>query len=52
VAELRGDSSKAAKALGWKPETTFEDLVNEMLENDLHLEGVDPAEHLRRKATC
>jgi GDPmannose 4,6-dehydratase len=47
VAELRGDSSKAANALGWKPETTFEDLVREMLENDLKLEGVDPARHIR-----
>jgi GDPmannose 4,6-dehydratase len=51
VAELRGDSSKAAKALGWKPETSFEDLVHEMLENDLRLEGVDPAKHLRRQVT-
>jgi GDPmannose 4,6-dehydratase len=51
VAELRGDSSKAARAVGWKPATTFEELVNEMLENDLRLEGVDPAKHLTRQAT-
>jgi GDPmannose 4,6-dehydratase len=51
VAELRGDSSKAAKALGWKPEITFEDLVNEMLENDLRLEGVDPSKHIRTQVT-
>jgi GDPmannose 4,6-dehydratase len=51
VAELRGDSSKAANALGWKPEATFEDLVNEMLENDLKLEGVDPSRHIRRQVT-
>jgi GDPmannose 4,6-dehydratase len=51
VAELRGDSSKAERALGWKPETSFEDLVNEMVENDLRLEGVDPAKHLTRQAT-
>jgi GDPmannose 4,6-dehydratase len=51
VAELRGDPSKAATALGWKPETSFEDLVHEMLENDLRLEGVDPAKHLRNQVT-
>jgi GDPmannose 4,6-dehydratase len=49
VLELRGDSSKATKALGWKPETTFQELVNEMLENDLQLEGVDPAKHMKRQ---
>lgn len=48
VNELRGDSSKARKALGWKPATSFEELVREMLEFDLKLEGVDPAKHLTR----
>ena len=48
VHELRGDPSKAIKRLGWKPKTTFQDLVHEMLEYDLRLEGVDPAKHLRR----
>ena len=48
VHELRGDASKAAKRLGWKPKTTFEELVHEMLEHDLKLEGVDPAKHLRK----
>jgi GDPmannose 4,6-dehydratase len=47
VDELRGDASKAAKKLGWKPKTSFDDLVREMLEYDLKLEGVDPAEHLK-----
>ncbi len=46
VAELRGDARKAAEKLGWKPTVTFEQLVREMLENDLTLEGVDPAKHL------
>jgi GDPmannose 4,6-dehydratase len=50
VHELQGDSSKAAKKLGWKPKTTFHDLVHEMLEHDLKLEGVDPANHLRKAA--
>jgi GDPmannose 4,6-dehydratase len=48
VHELRGDASKATKLLGWKPKTTFEELVREMLENDLGLEGVDPTKHLVR----
>lgn len=48
VHELRGDASKAAKELGWKPTATFEDLVREMLTNDLGIEGVDPAKHLRK----
>jgi len=46
VNELRGDASKAARVLGWKPKSTFEGLVYEMLEQDLRLEGVDPAAHL------
>jgi GDPmannose 4,6-dehydratase len=48
VSELRGDPSKAVKRLGWKPKTTFEELVREMLEHDMELEGVDPAKHLRK----
>ena len=46
VNELCGDASKAKKTLGWKPKTTFAELVHEMLEHDLKLEGVDPAKHL------
>jgi GDPmannose 4,6-dehydratase len=48
VHELRGDASKAMRELGWKPRTTFDELVREMLENDMLLEGVDPAKHLKR----
>jgi GDPmannose 4,6-dehydratase len=47
VYELRGDSTKAHTKFGWKPKTTFDQLVHEMLEHDLELEGVDPAAHLR-----
>jgi len=46
VNELCGDASKAKRTLGWKPKTTFAELVHEMLEHDLKLEGVDPAKHL------
>ncbi len=48
VHELRGDASKAAKKFGWKPKTTFDELVREMLEHDLAAEGVDPAKHLSK----
>lgn len=34
---LVGDSTKAERTLGWKPKVTFEDLVREMIETDLHL---------------
>ena len=42
VPELCGDASKAARILGWRPKTSFEELVREMLDADLLLEGVDP----------
>ena len=32
---LRGDSSKAREVLGWKPETSFDDMVHRMVKNDL-----------------
>ncbi len=48
VPDLRGDATKAAAKLGWKPTISFPELVHEMLEHDLKLEGVDPAAHLRR----
>jgi hypothetical protein len=46
--ELCGDSRKAAERLGWKPTRSFGDLVNEMLESDLKLEGVDPSKHVQK----
>ena len=36
---LCGDSSKAEKLLGWKPTTSFEELVTKMVVNDLNLLG-------------
>jgi GDPmannose 4,6-dehydratase len=35
VDTLLGDASKAARDLGWKPETSFADLVAEMVKSDL-----------------
>ena len=37
VETLLGDSSKAKAKLGWVPETSFETLVQEMVDNDLEL---------------
>jgi len=34
VPELRGDYSKAAKKLGWKPKTKFEELIKIMVDED------------------
>jgi GDPmannose 4,6-dehydratase len=48
VEALRGDASKATAKLGWAPTVSFDQLVHEMLENDLKLEGVDPAKHMRK----
>ncbi len=39
---LIGDSSKAQKKLGWKPKTSFKELVTLMVREDLKLEGLDP----------
>jgi GDPmannose 4,6-dehydratase len=44
---LRGDASKAATRLGWRPRTTFLQLVRLMLEADLVNAGLDPAAYLR-----
>ena len=51
VNELRGDATKARERLGWRPHTTFEQLVVEMLEHDLKSEGVNPRSHLRAAKT-
>ena len=34
---LCGDSSKAEKILGWKPTTSFSELVSKMVNNDIKL---------------
>ncbi len=41
VHHLRGDCSKARKKLGWRPEVTFENLVERMVESDLELVSRD-----------
>ena len=43
VDQFIGNSSKARKALGWKPRISLHDLAREMVVTDLICEGVDPA---------
>ena len=35
INELRGDYSKARRELGWKPKTSFDEMVRIMVESDL-----------------
>lgn len=37
VAVLCGDSTKARDKLGWSPRTTFEEMINRMVDNDIKL---------------
>jgi GDPmannose 4,6-dehydratase len=43
VDDLLGDASKAREKLGWKPRTSFAELVREMVVADLHLAEHDAA---------
>jgi GDPmannose 4,6-dehydratase len=43
VDELCGDATKAADRLGWRPQTTFDRLVDLMLESDIRDAGLDPS---------
>ena len=36
---LVGDSTKAREKLGWKPETSFKDMVHRMVQHDIRLEA-------------
>jgi GDPmannose 4,6-dehydratase len=37
VSTLLGDASKAKRLLGWSPRTSFQQLVEEMVDSDLHM---------------
>ena len=39
ISSLVGDPSKAKQVLGWEPETSFEELIAMMVENDLRIES-------------
>jgi GDPmannose 4,6-dehydratase len=40
IYELKGDSGKAMKKLGWKPSVSFEDMITLMVDEDLRSLGV------------
>ena len=42
VDQLCGDATKARERLGWRPRTTFTELVGLMLAADLREAGLDP----------
>ena len=41
IDELRGDSTKARRVLGWRPKTSFKELVKEMMDRDLNIKWSD-----------
>jgi GDPmannose 4,6-dehydratase len=41
VESLLGDPSKVKEKLGWKPKTSFSELVREMMQHDMRLAGLD-----------
>jgi len=47
VDELCGDASRARELLGWRPRTTFTELIRIMLEADLADAGLEPSAHLQ-----
>ena len=40
---LRGDSERARKELGWKPKTSFDEMVSKMVQNDIELNSYSHA---------
>jgi GDPmannose 4,6-dehydratase len=50
VPDLCGDWSKARSRLGWRPRTSFEEMIREMLEHDMRAAGVAPEKHLREQS--
>src|SRR5215469_3279486 len=51
VNNLCGDARKAREQLGWVPKITFDGMIREMLESDMQLLGVEPANYLTPLAT-
>jgi len=45
VEYLKGDASKAASILGWKPKTSFTELIKIMVDNDMDLVGREKNVH-------
>lgn len=49
VETLLGDPSRAKAELKWTPKITFNSLVEEMVESDLKLAGLDPEKYIKRR---
>jgi GDPmannose 4,6-dehydratase len=47
VDHLRGNPAKAERVLGWKPRTTFKELVRMMVVADLELARLDPEKYIK-----
>ncbi len=47
VPDLVADPTKARRLLGWEAETSFEEMIREMLEVDVGAAGLDPAAVIR-----
>jgi GDPmannose 4,6-dehydratase len=52
VNHLCGDARKARDRLGWRPTTSFEDMIREMLEHDLSSFGLDPKSFLKARSVA
>src|SRR5947209_18118758 len=50
VPDLCGDPKKAREVLGWRPKTSFREMIGEMLEFDLAAAGLTPAKYLRDRS--
>ncbi len=46
---LIGDCTKAKQKLGWKAKTTFTELIELMVREDLKAEGLDPEKFIKKK---
>ncbi|NQT06401.1 MAG: GDP-mannose 4,6-dehydratase, partial [Candidatus Omnitrophica bacterium] len=42
VEQLRADTTKAKRILGWEPKTTFDELIKIMVDYDMRLIGLQP----------
>lgn len=50
VETLLGDPSRAKAELNWTPKISFNTLVEEMVESDLKLAGLDPEKYIKRRS--
>ncbi len=51
VDNLLGDAAKAREKLGWRPRTTFEELVAEMVREEVEIAKLEKS-NKRQKSAC